>query len=157
MNILLVEDDAALARELSLYLYNAGYVVAAAPHRCHFGAAAERAGAVAARTRTARNVHRRFALTAEPLTTAGAPTGELAFQIRNTGAAIAPEQLPRLFERFHRADATGLVEGHGLGLTLARAIARLHGLRLTLESAPNVGTTATLRWQPPITEKSPFV
>ncbi len=78
--------------------------------------------------------------------TTNAATDETTLQIRNTGPAIAPEQLPFLFERFYRADARGNVQGHGLGLTLARAIARLHNLQLTLTSDAATGTTATLRW-----------
>ncbi len=73
-------------------------------------------------------------------------TREAMLQMHNTGPAIPPEQLARLFERFYRADANGPIEGHGLGLSLALAIARLHGMRLTLESGAAGGTTVTLRW-----------
>lgn len=72
---------------------------------------------------------------------------ETTISIRNTGLSIAPSQLPLLFERFRRADASGQIEGQGLGLSLARAIARLHGLHLTLESSDVAGTTATLYWR----------
>lgn len=71
----------------------------------------------------------------------------VTFCIRNTGPVIPADQLPHLFERFRRADATGQIEGHGLGLSLAHAIALLHGIRLTLESDGATGTTATLRWR----------
>jgi signal transduction histidine kinase len=71
--------------------------------------------------------------------------GLTTLRIRNSGAVIPPDQLALLFERFYRADTIGAVEGHGLGLALARAIARLHGLRLTIESDAS-GTSAVLRW-----------
>ncbi|MBC7448166.1 MAG: HAMP domain-containing histidine kinase [Hymenobacteraceae bacterium] len=79
--------------------------------------------------------------------TVNPPDGETTVRIRNTGPGIPSAQLAHIFERFHRADATGLVEGHGLGLALARAIAQLHAMSLTLESAADTGTTATLRWR----------
>ncbi len=89
------------------------------------------------------------------LSAATNPTdGLTTLRIRNTGPVIPPDQLALLFKRFHRADATGKVEGHGLGLALARAIARLHGLRLTIESDAATTTTALLRW--PAGERAPL-
>jgi two-component system, OmpR family, heavy metal sensor histidine kinase CusS len=65
----------------------------------------------------------------------GDGTAELT--VTNTGAGIPPEDLPRLFERFYRADASRSrqVDGVGLGLSLAREIARAHGGDLTLVEA----------------------
>ncbi len=100
-----------------------------------------------------------ISLTAEPVAAASADgvPGEVGFQIRNSGPVIPPDQLPHLFERFRRAEPTGQIEGHGLGLALARAIARLHGVGLTLDSAPEVGTTVTLRWRPATGSEAPTV
>ena len=68
--------------------------------------------------------------------------------VRNTGAPISPEDLPRVFDRFYRADKarTGGAGGHGLGLAIARAIAEEHGGTLTVSSTQAEGTvfTATL-------------
>ncbi|CAB3829802.1 heavy metal sensor histidine kinase [Achromobacter sp. MY14] len=50
-------------------------------------------------------------------------------KVRNMGTPIEPEALPRIFDRFFRADSarSGRAEGHGLGLAIVDAIARMHG------------------------------
>ena len=60
----------------------------------------------------------------------GRDQARLHIQVRNTGAPIAAAHLPRLFERFYRADAArqhDAGEGTGLGLSITRAIVRAHG------------------------------
>jgi signal transduction histidine kinase len=73
-------------------------------------------------------------------------TGDVAVTVADTGCGMAPEQIPAALATFGRLDdsLTRESEGLGLGLALARLIAELHGGGLTLESAPGVGTTATL-------------
>jgi len=53
----------------------------------------------------------------------------VAITVVNPGEGIDPVVLPRLFERFFRADTSrqGSAEHHGLGLAIVRAIARMHG------------------------------
>ena len=53
----------------------------------------------------------------------------LVLSVENTGKTIAPEHLPRLFDRFYRVDASRqhFGEGAGLGLAITRSIARAHG------------------------------
>ena len=65
--------------------------------------------------------------------------------VRNTGAPIAPEDLPYVFDRFYRADKarTSGAGGHGLGLAIARAIAEEHRGTLTVASTQEAGTTFT--------------
>ena len=68
------------------------------------------------------------------------------FTISNTGAGIAPESLPRVFDRFFRGDpAHGAeVEGCGLGLSIAQWITVAHGGTIQIESASKL-TTVMLR------------
>jgi len=70
------------------------------------------------------------------------PAGAWAvLSVRDEGPGIAPELLPRLFDRFARgAASTGL----GLGLYLARGIGEAHGGALTVDAPPGEGTTFRL-------------
>jgi signal transduction histidine kinase len=73
--------------------------------------------------------------------------GRVAFEVADTGTGIAPEHLPRLFERFYRADAARTREegGSGLGLAIAKSLVVAHGGELAAESAPGRGTRMTVR------------
>lgn len=66
--------------------------------------------------------------------------------VHNTGFAIAPEDLPHVFDRFYRADKARTRDdsGHGLGLAIAHAIAEEHGGTLAVASDDTHGTTFTL-------------
>jgi CheY-like chemotaxis protein len=79
---------------------------------------------------------------------------ELVIEVTDSGAGIAPEVVPTLFERFTQADATTTRRfgGSGLGLAISRALARLMGGDITVESALGVGSTFTARLQLPPTE-----
>jgi signal transduction histidine kinase len=75
------------------------------------------------------------------------PNGEhVAFEIRDQGIGMSAEDLERAFTPFWRADGsrTRKTGGVGLGLALARRIARVHGGEVTLSSTPGAGTTARL-------------
>lgn len=65
--------------------------------------------------------------------------------VSNRGENIAPDQLPRLFERFHRVDPsrTRQGEGAGLGLAITRSIAEAHGGSVLARSADGI-TSFTL-------------
>ncbi len=64
--------------------------------------------------------------------------------VADTGAGIAAEHLPRVFDRFYRADSSRSSEGVGLGLALVKSIMDLHGGTAHIESQPGRGTTVTL-------------
>jgi two-component system heavy metal sensor histidine kinase CusS len=64
--------------------------------------------------------------------------------VTDSGAGIDPKHLPRVFDRFYRADPSRSSEGTGLGLALVKSIAELHGGSARIESKPKSGTTVTL-------------
>ena len=64
--------------------------------------------------------------------TAHKEKGKVVLTIGNTGRSIAPNTQEHIFERFHHAGTRSEVSGHGLGLNLARKLARLHGGDLRL-------------------------
>ena len=64
--------------------------------------------------------------------------------VDDTGCGIAAEHLPRVFDRFYRADSSRSVHGAGLGLALVKSIMNLHGGSATLKSEISRGTTVVL-------------
>jgi signal transduction histidine kinase len=67
-------------------------------------------------------------------------------EVRDTGAGIPAEQLPRIFEKFYQADNQGAARGagSGLGLAIAKQIVDAHGGTISCESEPGVGTAFTI-------------
>jgi len=62
--------------------------------------------------------------------------------VRDTGPGISADELPRVFDRFYRGEASrGKAVGAGLGLSIARWIADAHHARLSVESEAGAGTT----------------
>lgn len=66
--------------------------------------------------------------------------------VNDQGPGIDADQLPHLFERFHRIERPGIKgqRGAGLGLALVDAVARQHGGRVTVSSKPGKGSTFCL-------------
>jgi signal transduction histidine kinase len=64
-------------------------------------------------------------------------------RVADTGPGIAPEELPHLFDRFYRTEASmrAATPGTGLGLTIARSLVEAHDGTLTVESEVGGGTT----------------
>ena len=65
--------------------------------------------------------------------------------VADSGPGIPENEREHMFERFSRLAGQD-IEGSGLGLSIVRRIAELHGARLTLESAPEGGLRASLRF-----------
>ena len=70
--------------------------------------------------------------------------GEIELTVSDDGIGITKEDLPRVFERFYRADkarSSDKIRGTGLGLAIVKHIAQLHGGRVEAESELDKGTT----------------
>lgn len=72
--------------------------------------------------------------------TADARDNQVVIDVRDTGSGIAPEDLPKIFDRFYKGPAS---QGSGLGLTIARNLIVAHGGEIRAESRVGEGTTIT--------------
>lgn len=68
---------------------------------------------------------------------------EIKIHVEDTGPGIPAAEIPKLFDRFHRVAGQG-GRGHGLGLYIANALARLHGGSLSARSQMGQGSCFTL-------------
>jgi two-component system OmpR family sensor kinase len=68
-------------------------------------------------------------------------------EVEDTGVGIASADIPRVFDRFYRAEsARGATVGAGLGLAIAKWIADEHSAQITISPAPERGTHVTVRF-----------
>ena len=79
--------------------------------------------------------------------TARADAGTVLLAIANTARPIPPAAQARIFERFHRGGMGENVPGYGLGLNLARELARLHGGDLRLVRSDETWTEFEVRFR----------
>jgi two-component system, OmpR family, phosphate regulon sensor histidine kinase PhoR len=65
----------------------------------------------------------------------------MVLSVADTGAGIPAEDLPRIFERFYKADRSRSNSGTGLGLAIAKHVVQAHGGRIWVESVEGRGST----------------
>jgi len=80
-----------------------------------------------------------------------AGAGHTSIEVRDNGIGISAQDLPFVFDRFYRADPSRcIVEGSGLGLSIAKWIAETHGARLSVTSGESHGTSFTVEFPAPL-------
>ncbi|HEU5073047.1 MAG TPA: ATP-binding protein, partial [Polyangiaceae bacterium] len=89
----------------------------------------------------------KFTLDGKISVTLAATDEFVELRVADTGVGIPEDELPRLFQRFHRVE--GIMgrtqEGSGIGLALVHELVRLHGGRVGVESVRRKGTTFSVR------------
>lgn len=71
----------------------------------------------------------------------------IGISVRDQGIGMSAEQLARVFDRFYRADTSGVIPGTGLGMCLVKEIMDISGGEITIDSVVDRGTEVTL-WLP---------
>ncbi len=76
------------------------------------------------------------------------PGGHCVIQVSDSGIGIAPEYLDTIMQPFVQVESgmNRKYEGAGLGLSLVKSMAELHGASVQMDSAPGVGTTVSVRF-----------
>jgi two-component system phosphate regulon sensor histidine kinase PhoR len=92
------------------------------------------------------------------ITVAAKPAGaEVILSVEDTGVGIPAEDLPRIFERFYKADRARSGGGTGLGLAIAKHIVQGHGGRLWAESVEGQGSTFSFTLPVAVARQGPNV
>jgi len=86
------------------------------------------------------------------VSTAATVTGNAVLTVANTGAVIPPAEIGRLFQPFQRLDPgrTHHKDGHGLGLSIVRAIISAHGATITAHPQPQGGLRVQVTFPQPV-------
>ena len=100
-------------------------------------------------------LHRLFLVLLDNALKFSRPGGEVILKVENIdtrvlvtiedfGVGISENDLPHIFERFYRADQARTGAGHGLGLSLAKNITRVHGASIEVHSTEGAGSRFTV-------------
>lgn len=76
---------------------------------------------------------------------AAAEDNEIRVAVADQGVGIPAEETAKVFDRFYRASTSSGIHGTGIGLYIVDQFVRLHGGKVTVESAVGVGSTFTVR------------
>ncbi|WP_189236441.1 sensor histidine kinase [Planomonospora parontospora] len=90
----------------------------------------------------------KFSPADSPITVSASAAGDtVSIAVSDAGVGIDAEDLPHVFDRFYRTRSSteAAIQGIGLGLTIAKAIAEAHHGTITATSVPGEGSTFTLR------------
>ena len=71
--------------------------------------------------------------------------GDTVFRVADQGIGIPPDEVPHLFESFHRASNVGDIQGTGLGLAIVKNAVDMHAGAIRVDSRLGAGTTFTVR------------
>ena len=77
--------------------------------------------------------------------TGEAKNGTVILTVSDNGVGISADALPRVFDRFYRADSSRTSGNTGLGLAISKAIVEAHGGEIEVTSQPEVGSVFTVR------------
>ncbi len=69
--------------------------------------------------------------------------------VADDGIGIAESELEKIFDRFYRSDSARSGGGAGLGLSIVKKIAELHGAEVSVKSAVGEGSIFTVKFPPP--------
>ena len=71
---------------------------------------------------------------------------KLIFSVNNKGNVISKDEIAHIFDRFYRAEKSKTTKGYGLGLSIAQNITNSIGVKISIESNEENGTTFYVEW-----------
>lgn len=78
--------------------------------------------------------------------TAVSPNQHVSLTISDTGPGMTATEIDQIYNRFYRGRSTANIKGSGLGMAIVKFICDLHHIQINIVSAPDQGTTITLRF-----------